>query len=143
MERAGGDPDRTITGERPLTCDYDATVVVELLPGAPFSAEEILSALRNPIFPLSIGQRSCIPSMPIAGGPLKVTTLVEGISTVGTGTAYLPAECVQSATFDDLYVTVPAGREWTSRQHGGSDTYVIRSQGEQDIQGSLDVQHSS
>jgi CRISPR system Cascade subunit CasD len=142
MERAGGDQDRTITGERPLTCDYDATVVVELLGGAPFSVEQILKALRNPIFPLSVGQRSCIPSMPIAGAPLKVTTLVEGVSTVGTGTVYLPAECVPSARLDDLYVTIPAGREWISRQHGGSDTYVVRSPSEQYIRGSSDVQHS-
>jgi CRISPR system Cascade subunit CasD len=143
MKRAGGKPDRTITGERPLTCDYDATVVVELLRGAPFSVEQIFKALRNPIFPLSIGQRSCIPSMPIAGVVLKATTLVEGVSAVGTGTVYLPAECVQSATLEDLYVTVPAGREWISRQHGGSDTYVVRSPRGEDMRGSSDVQRSS
>src|SRR5262249_25807951 len=67
MKREGGEPERTITGERPLTCDYNATVVVELLPGAPFTAEEILDALRHPAHPLCIGQRSCIPSQPIAG----------------------------------------------------------------------------
>jgi hypothetical protein len=113
-----------------------------LLSGAPFTVEQILKALRNPIFPLSIGQRSCIPSMPIAGAPVKANTLVEGTSAVGTGTVYLPAECVQSAAFDDLYVTIPAGREWISRQHGGSDTYVVRSPREQDIRGSSDVQDS-
>jgi CRISPR system Cascade subunit CasD len=126
MERAGGDPDRTITGERPLTCDYDATVIVELLHGAPFSAAQILSALRNPIFPLCIGQRSCIPSMPIAGKPLEAAELVDGVSMVGTGIVYLPAECTESSKFGDLYVSIPAGREWMSREHGGSDTYVVR-----------------
>ena len=39
MEREGGDPERTITGDRPLTCDYDATIIVELITGAPFSAD--------------------------------------------------------------------------------------------------------
>src|SRR5215472_15414197 len=123
MERAGGEPDRTITGERPLTCDYDATVVVELLQGAPFDADQILNALRNPVFPLSIGQRSCIPSLPIAGDALSATQLASGVSMVGDGTVYLPAECAQSGEFGDLMVTIPAGREWVSRQYGGSDTY--------------------
>ena len=126
MERAGGEPDRTITGERPLTCDYDATVVVELLQGAPFDADQILNALRNPVFPLCIGQRSCIPSLPIAGDALTATELASGISMVGNGTVYLPAECAQSGEFGDLFVTIPAGREWVSRQYGGSDTYVVR-----------------
>jgi CRISPR system Cascade subunit CasD len=126
MKREGGEPERTITGERPLTCDYDATVIVELLDGAPFGVAQLLNALRNPIFPLCIGQRSCIPSMPIAGKPLEATALVDGISMVGTGMVYLPAECAHSGKFGDLYVSIPAGREWTSREHGGSDTYVVR-----------------
>jgi CRISPR system Cascade subunit CasD len=126
MERAGGEPERTITGERPLTCDYDATIVIELLGGAPFSADKILNALRNPVFPLSIGQRSCIPSMPVAGEILKATELANGISLVGNGIVYLPVECAKPGEFGDLYVSIPAGREWISRQHGGSDTYVVR-----------------
>jgi CRISPR system Cascade subunit CasD len=126
MERAGGDPDRTITGERPLTSDYDATVIVELVHGAPFEGSQILDALRSPIFPLCIGQRSCIPSRPIAGNTLEATTLIDGVSIVGPGIAYLPVECTQPGEFGDLYVTIPAGRDWTSRQHGGNDTYVVR-----------------
>jgi CRISPR system Cascade subunit CasD len=126
MKREGGEPERTITGERPLTCDYDATVIVELLHGAPSGVAQILNALRNPIFPLCIGQHSCIPSMPIAGRPLEATRLVDGVSMVGTGTVYLPAECAQSGKFGDLYLSIPAGREWMSREHGGSDTYVVR-----------------
>ena len=126
MERKGGEPERSITGERPLTCDYDATVVVELLAGAPFTVEEILNALRHPAHPLGIGQRSCIPSQPIAGEPLDAPTLIDGVALVGAGTIYLPAECVATGGFGDLYVSIPAGREWATRQHGGSDTYVVR-----------------
>lgn len=126
MERAGGEPERTITGERPLTCDYDATIIVELLADAPFGVDQILDALRNPVFPLGIGQRSCIPSLPIAGEPLNAPALIDAIALVPAGTVYLPVECVKASDFGDLYVTVPAGREWVSRQHGGSDTYVMR-----------------
>jgi len=126
MERAGGEPDRTITGERSLTCDYDATVIVELLRGAPFGASQILDALRSPIFSLCIGQRSCIPSMPVAGNMLEVTTLIDGVSMVDPGIVYLPVDCTRSVEFGDLYVTIPAGREWMSREYGGTDTYVVR-----------------
>jgi CRISPR system Cascade subunit CasD len=126
MERAGGEPERTITGERPLTCDYDATVIVELLDGAPFNAAQILNALRTPVFPLCIGQRSCIPSVPVAGTALGGAALIDCVSMAGTGIVYLPVDCTQSGEFGDLYVTIPAGREWTSRAHGGTDTYVVR-----------------
>jgi len=126
MKREGGEPERTITGERPLTCDYDATIVIELLPGAPFDAEQILSALRTPVYPLSIGQRSCIPSLPIAGEPLPASTLADGVAMAAAGIIYLPVECAQPGSVGDLYVTIPSGRDWATRQHGGSDTYVVR-----------------
>lgn len=126
LEREGGDPERTITGERPLTCDYDATIIVELLPGAPFQTEQILNALRAPIYPLSVGQRSCIPSLPIAGKQLEASTLVDAVALVEAGIRYLPVECAEPGGFGDIYVTIPSGRDWASRQHGGSDTYVVR-----------------
>jgi CRISPR system Cascade subunit CasD len=127
MKREGGDPERTITGERPLTCDYDATIIVELLPGAPFSPADILNALRVPMHPLCVGQRSCIPSLPIAGQTIDAASLSDAVAMVPRGTIYLPAECAtKSGRFGDLYVSVPAGREWATREHGGSDTYVVR-----------------
>jgi hypothetical protein len=100
---------------------------VELLAGAPFHADQILRALQAPVFPLSIGQRSCIPTLPIAGLALDAPTLADGIVMAGSsGTVYLPVECAQPGSFGDLYVTIPLGRDWASRQHGGSDTYVVR-----------------
>lgn len=126
MRREGGEPERTITGERPLTCDYDATIIVELLAEAPFSPETILSALRTPVYPLSVGQRSCIPSLPIAGKRLGAPTLADAIAFVETGIRYLPVECAEPSSFGDIFVTIPSGRDWASRQHGGSDTYVVR-----------------
>jgi CRISPR system Cascade subunit CasD len=126
MEREGGDPERTITGERPLTCDYDATLVLELLLGAPFDADSILSALGTPAHPLSIGQRSCIPSQPIAGLKIEAQDLAGAAATLDAGVRYLPVACAEAGSFGDLYVTIPSGRDWRSRQYGGSDTYVVR-----------------
>jgi CRISPR system Cascade subunit CasD len=126
MEREGGDPERTITGERPLTCDYDATIIVELLSGAPFDADKILSGLRAPVYPLSVGQRGCIPTLPVAGKRLQAPTIVDAVSLVEAGIRYLPVELAQPGDFGDIYVTIPSGRNWLSRQHGGSDTYAVR-----------------
>jgi CRISPR system Cascade subunit CasD len=126
MEREGGDPERTITGQRPLICDYDATIIVELLSDAPFSADAILDALNTPVYPLSVGQRSCIPSLPIAGKKLEAATLSGAVAQVEPGIGYLPVECAEPGRFGDIYVTIPSGRDWASRQHGGSDTYVVR-----------------
>jgi len=126
MEREGGDPERTITGERPLICDYDATIIVELRSGAPFDADKILSSLRAPVYPLSIGQRACIPTLPIAGKRLEAPTIIDAVVLVEGGVRYLPVELAQPGNFGDIYVTIPSGRDWVSRQHGGSDTYVVR-----------------
>jgi len=64
--------------------------------------------------------------MPVAGNMLEVTTLIDGVSMVDPGIVYLPVDCTRSAEFGDLYVTIPAGREWMSREYGGTDTYVVR-----------------
>jgi CRISPR system Cascade subunit CasD len=125
MERKGGDPERTLTGYRPLTCDYRATVIVELLTEAPFGADEILAALREPVYPVCIGQRSCIPSEPLFGTILATTSLTEAARMVQPGDIYLPAE--PSSRLGDIYVSVPAGRDWRTRQHGGNDVYALRS----------------
>jgi len=131
MERAGGDPERTIIIERPLICDIDMTVVVELLADAPVAAEVILEALDTPAHPLSIGQRSCFPTGRVAGNLIDAENLLEAVKGVdGGGTVYLPVDSVRnSSAWGDLYVSVPAGRNWSSRQHGGTDTYVVRTVG--------------
>lgn len=130
MNRAGGDPTRTVITERPLTCDYRATVVVELVDGAPFNAEEILQALREPAFPLSLGRRSCLPSEPVAGKKIEANTLEGAIETLverqeATGTVYIPVEA-SVPRLGDLLASTPAGRNWRSRAHGGAATYRVR-----------------
>jgi len=129
IDRKGGDEERTITGERPLTCDLDLTIIVELLSGAPFTAQAILDALREPVHPLGVGQRSCLPTEPIAGNILEAaSSLIDAVRRVTRpGAVYLPAAAVfGTAAWGDLYISVPAGRDWISRAHGGTDTYVVR-----------------
>jgi CRISPR system Cascade subunit CasD len=127
MERAGGQPERAIVTERPITMDYDATAVVELLDGAPYDAATLLKALDEPVFSISIGPRSCIPGRPVAGVPVDgATTLEEAVRVLGlAGTLYLPAEA-SAPGLGDLYASVPHGRDWRSRAHGGSTIYRVR-----------------
>src|SRR4051794_36383343 len=65
MERTGGDPERGLTGERPLTCDIDMSIIVELHDNR-FAPKAILDALNTPAYPLGIGQRCCLPTEPVA-----------------------------------------------------------------------------
>jgi hypothetical protein len=123
MLRAGGERERTVPTERPLTCDFAATAVVALLGGAPFEPETILAALRQPVFPLGLGQQCCLFSEPVAGVVVEaVDSLEQAVATVAAGTLYLPADA-STGTIGDIYATVPAGRDWKSRQHGGSTVY--------------------
>jgi hypothetical protein len=54
-----------------------------------------------------------------------VDNLEQAVATVTPGTLYLPAE-VGTGTVGDIYATIPAGRDWKSRQHGGSTIYRVR-----------------
>jgi hypothetical protein len=121
------DPERTIPTERPLTCDFAATAIVELLDGAPFDPAAILAALREPVFPLGLGQQCCLFSEPVAGRIVEgVDSLEQAVATVTPGRIYLPAD-VSTGELGDIYATIPAGRDWKSRQHGGSTVYRVRS----------------
>jgi CRISPR system Cascade subunit CasD len=126
MARAGGEPERTVPTERPLTCDFAATAIVELLDGAPFDSATILKALREPVFPVGLGQQCCLFSEPVAGRIVKgVESLEQAVATVTPGTIYLPAD-VSTGNLGDIYATISAGRDWKSRQHGGSTVYRVR-----------------
>jgi CRISPR system Cascade subunit CasD len=125
MARSRQSPSERSHG-RPLTCDFAATAIIELLGGAPFDPATILAALREPVFPLGLGQQCCLFSEPVAGVVVEgVDNLEQAVATVTPGLTYLPADA-STATFGDIYATVPSGRDWRSRQHGGSTVYRVR-----------------
>jgi hypothetical protein len=126
MVRKGEDKERAVPAERPLTCDFAATAIVELPDGAPFEAAAILAALREPVFPLGFGQQCCLFSEPVAGAIVEgVGNLEQAIAAVTPGTIYLPADASTGA-LGDIYATISAGRDWKSRQYGGSTVYRVR-----------------
>jgi len=106
---------------------FSATLAaVALLDGAPFAPGAILAALREPAFPLGLGQQCCLFSEPVAGVIVEgVDSLEQAVATVMPGTIYLPADA-STGTLGDIYATIPGGRDWRSRQHGGSIVYRVR-----------------
>lgn len=119
FERAGGGKDRD-TASRPLTCGIDMTAIV----GVQRDPEPLLAALRRPVFPVTLGRRGMFPTEPVAGEVLDVNGIGEGIDVVAShrhGVRWMPV----SIAGPGIHQTVPGGRDWKSRRHGGSDTYVV------------------
>ena len=111
MEREGGDPERTITGERPLTCDYMLRSLLSCYQGAPFDARKLLCASTSPVFPLSVGQRCCIPTLPIAGKTLRASTILMPPNWSKQAFDICPLNWRNPVSFGDIYVTIPSGRK--------------------------------
>ena len=119
FSREGGGHERVVAN-RPLTCDIDMTAVVKVDrdPGA------LLAALERPMFPVTLGRRGMYPTEPIASIVLDVATVGEGVEIVARerpGMRWTPPIGPASGQL----CTVPAGRDWRTRRHGGVDTYCI------------------
>jgi hypothetical protein len=119
FHREGGGHE-IVVANRPLTCDIDMTAVVKVHS----DPERLLAALERPVFPVTLGRRGMYPTEPIAGVVLDVATVAEGVEIVARerpGRRWTP---VSGPTSGQL-CTVPAGRDWRTRRHGGVDTYCI------------------
>ena len=119
FKRGGGGKERD-TASRPLTCGVDMTAVlaVQRNPGP------LLDALRRPVFPVSLGRRGMFPTDPVAGETLDVKSVAEGVELVASrrpGSRWTPV----SLAGPGVHRTVPGGRDWRTRRHGGSDTYAV------------------
>jgi CRISPR system Cascade subunit CasD len=91
--------------KRPFLADADMTLVVEL--PAPWSASQLLDALRAPVFPLYLGRMGYLSSGDIGEAVIEHDSLEAGIDAivaVRPGIRYLP---VVGLT-DGLVVSIPA-----------------------------------
>jgi CRISPR system Cascade subunit CasD len=119
FSREGGSHE-TVVASRPLTCDIDITAVVKV----DRDPRALLVALERPKFPVTLGRRGMYPTEPIAGVVLDVATVAAGVEIVArerSGAPWTPAMRPASGQL----CTVPAGRDWRTRRHGGVDTYLI------------------
>ncbi len=127
-EREGSQIEGLRPQHRPYLADAAMTVVVEIRPGSPANAHEILSALDEPARPLFIGRNSCPPASRIAGEIIDATSLEQAALNTARkhpGDIYLPAENV-TPTWGDLPLSVPGQRNWATYRHSGADLYVQR-----------------
>lgn len=75
-ELAGNDLN-TILSSRDYRCDAVYTVAVSVTGDAPFSIQQLADGLRNPVFTLYLGRKSCPPAMPLHPQIISAPTLRE------------------------------------------------------------------
>lgn len=72
----------TILSSRDYLCDSFCTVFVSNLPDAPYSLEELSKQLKNPVFTLYLGRKSCPPALPFAPQIIHADTLKQACEMV-------------------------------------------------------------
>jgi CRISPR system Cascade subunit CasD len=91
--------------KRPFLADADMTVVVEL--PAAWSANDVLEALWEPVFPLYLGRMGYLPSADIGERVIDSDSLEAAVASIAEehpGTRYLPV----SGLTDGLVVSIPS-----------------------------------
>jgi len=90
---------------RPLLADADMSVVAAVDP--PWTAPQLIEALRAPVFPLCLGRQSCPPGGQVGERVLEVSSLGDALDLVKSergGTLYRPV----AGLVDGLVVSVPS-----------------------------------
>jgi CRISPR system Cascade subunit CasD len=127
-KREGSQTEGLRPQHRPYLADADMTAVIELGAGSPAMAQDIISALDQPVHPLFIGRSSCPPASRLAGRILDATSLEAAVLQVARdhpGEIYLPAETA-TPSWGDMPVSIPGRRDWSSYRHLGADLYITR-----------------
>jgi CRISPR system Cascade subunit CasD len=112
IEREGSGPAKERQMQyRPLLADADMSVVAAV--AAPWTAPQLLAALRAPAFPLCLGRQSCPPSGQVGERVIETAALADALDAVRAergGTVYRPV----TGLVDGLVVSVPSrGRSAT------------------------------
>jgi CRISPR system Cascade subunit CasD len=90
---------------RPLLADADMSLVAEV--AAPWSARQLLEALRDPVFPLCLGRQSCPASGRVGEQVIETASLEEALEAVRSrrsGSIYRPVRSLS----DGLVVSIPS-----------------------------------
>ncbi len=94
---------------RPLLADADMTLVLEA-PG--WDLDQLLAALRAPVFPLYLGRMSCPPSGQVGEGLVEAETLKEALTALRQargGVVYRPLiGLYDNELVDGLVVSIPS-----------------------------------
>lgn len=134
VSRDGGDAtyERSVRRTKDYLQDARLRLVIGLKDGSSFTLEEIAEAFRRPVYPISIGRRTCLPSAPMVP-PSNEACIFEA------GTAYealnaivkagVPARWPLGQGPDDTaavsrVVSDPGLRNWKSGMHKGFENLV-------------------
>lgn len=69
----------TLLSSREYRCDSFATVAVTATEQAAYSLDHVAAALKNPVFPLYLGRKSCPPALPLAPRMATFASLKEAL----------------------------------------------------------------
>ncbi len=72
----------TILSSRDYRCDTYATVFITPTENSPYSLQDLLSSLKNPVFVLYLGRKSCPPALPLHPRIISANTLKEASSMI-------------------------------------------------------------
>jgi CRISPR system Cascade subunit CasD len=72
----------TILSSRDYRCDAVYTIAITVVENAPYSVEEISSALAKPVFTLYLGRKSCPLAMPLHPQIVSAATLRDALAAV-------------------------------------------------------------
>jgi hypothetical protein len=86
---------------RPFLSDADMRALIRL--PERWEADEVLMALRDPVFPLFLGRTHCMPSEDIGESVVEAESMEDAVAALPAGTRYLPIN-----GFDSLSIEVPS-----------------------------------
>ena len=70
----------TILSSRDYRCDAAYTVAISFSSGAPYSAQQVASALNRPVFVLYLGRKSCPLALPLSPKVVHTETIKEALA---------------------------------------------------------------
>ena len=126
MDRRGGPGTQTRQTLYPYRADARMMVVIELDDAqSPFTAEEIVTAIKTPTWTLRLGRAGCPPDEPIVATAVRASSLAEAAAGIGGELVYLPADATDPQ-LGDVYQPIYGRRDWRANRHGGEEIYVVR-----------------
>ncbi len=126
MQRKGGRDTLTRQTLYPYRTDARMVVIIELDDAqSPFTAEEIVTAIKTPTWTLRLGRAGCPPDEPIVATAVRASSLAEAAAGIEGELVYLPADATEPQ-LGDVYQPIYGRRDWRANRHGGEEIYVVR-----------------
>lgn len=127
--RGGGEStlDNAVRRTKDYLEDAELCVVIGLMPNCTYALEDIADAFRRPVFPISIGRKTCIPSVPLVTGSNETCiheaeTAYEALSIIldaGAAAQWPLGQGPEDGASVTRIISDPGLRDWRSGMHRG------------------------